>query len=277
MPQLHLVYFSPTGSTRQIMRRIAEGATAAAPGLVIEEHDCTLPTERNKERRFTEADWVIFGMPVYYGRIPAPFHAPQGGPERFPKWQGKNTSAAHVVVYGDRAYDDALLELKSMGEGCGFVSMGSAAFVAQHSLNPQLGACRPHAEDMKAQLEFGKQLAHKMFTLQGQRVPPYTVPGNSPHKAYGSSPFIPETDTTLCMSCGICAACCPTQCIDQDNFATVRPQDCLCCRACIKYCPADSRKLAPALAEQFEQRMGMLLQMVREKVPNGNKVEIYGL
>lgn len=275
MQNLHLVYFSPTGSTRDVLRRIGESMLATVPGLTMHEHDCTLPSERQRERRFTEVDWVIFGMPVYYGRIPAPFHHLEG--KGFTRWQGGKTKAAHVVVYGDRAYDDALMELKDLGEGCGFLSVAAAAFVVQHSLNPALGAGRPHTADKAAQEAFGHDLARKFVSLTGQTVPALTIPGNRPYKAYGASPFIPETDTALCTQCGICVACCPTQCIDNDSLKTVRSEDCLGCRACIKYCPAECRILPAPLAEQFEQRMGMLLKMVKEHKPDGNTPEVYGL
>lgn len=277
MQNLHLVYFSPTGTTRDVMRRIGTAMAAAVPGLTVQEHDCTLPTQRQHERRFTDADWVIFGMPVYYGRIPAPFHFKDGSADGFTQWKGNKTKAAHVVVYGDRAYEDALRELKELGEGNGFVSVAGAAFVVQHSLNPKLGAGRPHDEDTASQEDFGRSLARKMVELAGNTAPPLTVPGNSPYKDYGASPFIPVTDHALCTQCGICVACCPTQCIDADTIDTVRPQDCLCCRACIKYCPAESRVLPAPLAEQFEQRMGMLFKMVSESGKAPNKSEVFGL
>lgn len=275
MQNLHLVYFSPTGSTRDVLRRIGESMAATVPGLSVHEHDCTLPSERQRERCFTEVDWVIFGMPVYYGRIPAPFHYLEG--KGFARWQGGKAKAAHVVVYGDRAYEDALVELKELAEGCGFVSVAAASFVVQHSLNPQLGEGRPHNADKAAQQAFGRDLARRFIALTGATVPPLSVPGNSPYKAYGASPFIPATETSQCTQCGICAACCPTQCIDSEKFTTVRSEDCLCCRACIKYCPAECRVLPAPLAEQFDQRMDMLLKMVKEHKPHGNKPEVFGL
>ena len=275
---LHLVYFSPTGTTRAALRRMAEAAQASAPGLEIHEHDGTLPTERAKERRFSDKDWVIFGMPVYYGRIPALFHS-------VTQWQGSNTKAACVVVYGDRAYEDALLELTRVVGDCGFVPVAAAAVVAEHSLQPLLGQGRPHAEDVAAQKRFGENVLRRFVALSGLSGPsgpsgpsgqapaPLSVPGNTPYKAYGASPFIPATDKALCTQCGVCAACCPTGCISEDDYSTVRPEHCICCRACVKYCPAECRLLPGPLAEQFDQRMAMLRQMAK----GNNAVQVFGV
>ena len=249
---------------------MAEAAQGAAPGLTVHEHDCTLPTERQRERRFSETDGVIFGMPVYYGRIPALFHA-------FDRWQGHKTPAACVVTYGDRAYEDALLELKDRVTAHGFVPVAAAALVAQHSLNALMGAGRPNSEDLAAQSRFGASLPRLFARAASDDRPTLRVPGNSPYREYGQSPFIPVNDTALCTQCGICAACCPVQCIDQEDYSTSAPEKCICCRACIKYCPAEARNLPAPLAEQFTQRMALLAQMVKQAGKDNNRPEFFGI
>ena len=64
--KLYAVYFSATGTTEKIVRRIADGAGAVL-GLAAETVDFTLPAARKEHYSFEEGDLVIFGVPVYAG------------------------------------------------------------------------------------------------------------------------------------------------------------------------------------------------------------------
>ena len=67
---------------------------------------------------------AIFAAPVYAGRIPAV------AAERFARFKGKHTPAIIFCTYGNRAFDDALLELKELVTANGFKVISAAAFVA---------------------------------------------------------------------------------------------------------------------------------------------------
>ena len=54
---------------------------------------------------FGPDDLVLFGVPVYGGRIPSP------AVQTLRRMQGSRTPAVLVAAYGNREYDDALLEL----------------------------------------------------------------------------------------------------------------------------------------------------------------------
>ena len=61
------VSFSPTGTTRTIIEKIAQGMQAEQ----IEIMDCTNRSQRKGESfAFNNKDMVILGTPVYYGRVP---------------------------------------------------------------------------------------------------------------------------------------------------------------------------------------------------------------
>lgn len=107
--QVHAVFFSPTGNTRKSVEAMA-GALAEN----FEVHDVTLnaPAE---EKIFGRDDVVIFGAPVYGGRIPAVAR------ERLTKFRGEGTRCLTVVTFGNRDFDDALLELADLSKGQGFV------------------------------------------------------------------------------------------------------------------------------------------------------------
>ena len=49
--------------------------------------------------------------------------------------QAHNTPAVCVVVYGNRAYDDALLELKDILTERGCRPIAGAAFIGEHSFS----------------------------------------------------------------------------------------------------------------------------------------------
>ncbi len=119
--QVHAVFFSPTGNTRKSVEAMA-GALAEN----FEVHDVTLnaPAE---EKIFGRDDVVIFGAPVYGGRIPAVAR------ERLTKFRGEGTRCLTVVTFGNRDFDDALLELADLSKGQGFVVTGGAAVVGRHT------------------------------------------------------------------------------------------------------------------------------------------------
>ena len=97
MKNLSAVYFSPTGGTRKAVLNLAAGM-----GGDIEEVDlCALKGERG----FGPEDLVIVGMPVFGGRIHG-FAA-----KLLKQCRGNGATAVTVAVYGNRAFEDALVEL----------------------------------------------------------------------------------------------------------------------------------------------------------------------
>ena len=71
--------------------------------------------------------------------------------------KANKTPAIVVCVYGNRDYDDALLELKEVVESNGFTVISAGAFVAQHSIFPQVGQNRPDEKDLTKIKEFAIQ------------------------------------------------------------------------------------------------------------------------
>ncbi len=73
----------------------------------------------------------------------------------FRRWQrsgcsrpkGNQTPAIAVVTYGNRDYEDALLELQTILEQNGFVVIGAAALIAEHSIVHSVGHDRPDEAD----------------------------------------------------------------------------------------------------------------------------------
>ena len=133
MNELKLVYFSPTGATRKAVMETARNIDLKSVSF-----DFSVYKEKKPTLKFTRNDLAIFGIPVYYGRVPALFM------EYLQNISGDNTPAALVATYGCREYEDALLELKTEVESRGFKVIGAAAFPAEHSIVPTIGARRPN-------------------------------------------------------------------------------------------------------------------------------------
>ena len=103
LKKIWAVYFSGTGTTRRTVERIASGL-AEKLALPVEKVDFSRPQVRQQELRFDAADLVVFGTPVYAGRVPnvlLPFLQE--------KIVGGGALAVPVVLFGNRAYDDALM------------------------------------------------------------------------------------------------------------------------------------------------------------------------
>lgn len=230
----HLIYFSPTGTTRKIAAHVAQGMRAKA----LSEMDLTL---KGPSSDAIEADMAIIGTPVYGGRIPAT------AVERLGSISVRNMPAVVMVMYGNRAYEDALLELKELAERCGFTVVAAGAFIGEHSFATDsfpIASGRPDQTDLGLSESFGQRVARKMADLPS--LPPtnaLSVPGNSPHKdrlpALGQSPV---TQEDLCTLCGTCAEVCPTGVITVDDEKVTTDQSgCIACCACIKSCPTQAR------------------------------------
>ena len=99
------VYLSACGSTRRVLRRMAEAAGEAL-ALPVRELDYTLPPAREQNYAFGEGDLIFWGSPTYAGRLPNVLLPFLRG-----RFTGGGAAAVAVVLYGNRGYDDALKEL----------------------------------------------------------------------------------------------------------------------------------------------------------------------
>ena len=69
MRTIHAMYWSATDTTKTVVRTIAQ-TLAQHAGADYQVFDFTLPASRETVKTFGPDDLVIFGTPVYAGRVP---------------------------------------------------------------------------------------------------------------------------------------------------------------------------------------------------------------
>ncbi len=244
MKKLLIAYFSATGTTKAIVEAIAKGINEEEISVL----DFTSLESRGEGDILIEDDTdVILGGPVYAGRIQA-FAINQ-----LKRIKGKG-HAVCVAVFGNRAYDDALLEIYDAAKSNGFTVAGCGAFAAEHSFSHATGIGvakgRPDEKDLAIAEQFGKAIAAKVDMGDVQSVVPS---GNRPYKE-GMSPtsHTPLTLTT-CIKCGKCAAACPTNSIDEDFKCII--ETCILCCACAKACPIDAKVITREGSIKFCEKL----------------------
>lgn len=238
------MYFSPTGTTEKIVFTIAK-RLAYQLNLPLEVYDYTLPRMREQDTHFGPEDLVVFGSPTYAGRIP----------NVLLKYLARVTAfdalAVPVVLYGNRNFDDSLIEARNLLESNGFHTIAAAAFIGEHSFSDVLAAGRPDVSDLALAEKFAIQLAHKIATCEDPiSLAPVQVKGETPIRPYyqprdrQGTPInilkVKPLTSDSCTKCGLCAEICPMGSIsteDPSQFIGI----CIKCGACQKKCPENAK------------------------------------
>lgn len=238
---IHLVYFSATFTTRKIARMLAETF-----GLPVIQHDITREAPDEDIVLDKPGDLLIAGVPVYAGRVPAL------ASDALRRFKGHGTPAIAVCVYGNRDYDDALLELKDIIEDNGFKTIAAGAFVAQHSIFPQVGNGRPDTKDELQIKRFAHECQEKLASVEDpSALSEPKVKGHKPYKKPQGVPLHPEGDADTCTRCGTCAKECPTHAIPLEKPYKTDGKRCISCGHCIAICPQRSRRYTGLLYKTF--------------------------
>jgi ferredoxin len=258
---LKLVYFSPSGTTKKIVKAIAKGINHKS----VEHVDFTKPERRKRPLPALDNELLLIGAPVYFGRVQT------DAMEWLKTMRGHDTPVVCVVVYGNREYDDALLELKDTVVKNGCVPIACAAYIGEHSFSDSktpIAAGRPDIDDLKHAVSFGKKIGEKIASTSSIGcVSDISVPGKFPYlemtesKKKLSAVDLMDVDGN-CLQCGLCADLCPLGAIVPGNSASIDINKCILCHACVKSCPADARKtkndmmknIALRLSESFRSR-----------------------
>ncbi|WP_243267433.1 flavodoxin family protein [Faecalispora jeddahensis] len=146
--------------------------------LPVEKLDYTLPVAREAINTFNKTDLVIWGTPVYAGRIPDKLLSYVQS-----HFIGNDALAVPVAVFGSRSFDDALIELRNILEANGFHTIAGAGLVAQHAFSRVLASGRPDQTDMEKIEEFAMKIVERIGTLK-THPQPIDVKGTNPPEMY---------------------------------------------------------------------------------------------
>lgn len=220
------IIFSPTGGTNKVANAITQ--SWPQPDII----DLSIPNTNYTDISFENDSLVLIAMPSFGGI------APQLALDRLSMLKGNNALCVIVAVYGNRAYEDTLVQMEDYAQRAGFRVIAGISAVAEHSILHQYAAGRPDLNDCKTLKEFGEEILKKTSSNDFSKP---SIPGNRPYKKGGAG-MIPKADST-CTACGKCAQKCPASAIAPENLKVSDKHKCISCMRCVTICPVHARKV----------------------------------
>lgn len=235
---LYNIYFSPTGGTKRAAEFVAQ---------TINKDYVNIDFIKNPNPEFcpTSKDLCIIAAPSFGGRIPAVCT------ELFSKIRGNGAKCVLIVVFGNRAVDDALAELSDIAKKNGFVVIAAIEAVAEHSLARIYANGRPDNKDIEELTGFGQKIKSKF--LNGD-ISVIAVPGARPYKQVKAMPM-ELVLSDACINCKTCAKECPVGAISLEKVNIYDKEKCFSCLHCVSVCPSKARHNSPETTKMFENRL----------------------
>lgn len=241
--EVHFIYFSPTRTSKQVGEAIVRGTgltNVVTTNLTLHTAEVDIP----------ENTLTVIAVPVYGGKV-APLAM-----ERLQGIRASGSPVVLVVVYGNRAYEKALIELDAFASAQGFKVIAGATFVGEHSYSTEqnpIAPGRPDANDLQYAEEFGAKIRTKInAAIDMEHLYPVDVNRiqrpRQPflplfkflrrviklRKSGVPLPRVPEVNAELCTHCGVCAVHCPSGAILKGDECNTIAEKCIKCCACVK-------------------------------------------
>lgn len=230
------IVFSPTGGTQKVADALAEALGGPAAFVDLSEARFAAPTVP-----IGDQDTAVIAVPAFGGRVP------RTAIERLSLVEGNGAQAVLVAVYGNRAFEDTLVELEDAAVAAGFRPVAGIAAIAEHSIARQYAAGRPDAQDVGDLQGFAARILEKIAAEKDGTAPAApSIPGNRPYKKASGAGLVPKADGS-CNGCGTCAARCPVGAIDPANPRRTDAKRCISCMRCIQVCPQHARAVSSVM------------------------------
>lgn len=225
------VCFSPALHTKAVQGALLERMPFPHEVRDLTPYDC-----RDQKVSLGTGQILLLSAPVFAGRIPQP------AAQRFRQLQGQGNPAILVATFGNRAFEDALLEMQELLEDRGFVVVGAAAVVTEHSIAKGYAADRPDGVDWQAIAAFAQDCIRKIEGAEEVSWARIQTPGNHPYREAGGKHSVPVANES-CISCGRCMRACPVGAIPPSHLREADPARCIDCMACVWNCPVNVRSI----------------------------------
>lgn len=263
-----LVTFSPTHTSKQVGEAIVRGTGCSK----VTNIDLTLHAIERCD--IPKDALTVITVPVYGGHV-APLAL-----ERMKEIHAGGSPAVIVVVYGNRAYEKALVDLDVFASGLGFKVIAGATFVGEHSYSSEkhpVAVGRPDEDDLAFAELFGEKIHTKVTAaetieklygvdvtrIQRPRQPFFPLFGFMRkvlklRKSGVPMPRTPMANAELCNHCGLCVKHCPTGAILKGDECNTITEKCIKCCACVKGCMQKARTydtpFAALLSDGFKRQ-----------------------
>ena len=242
--RISTLYFSGTGTTKKVVLSLMKSlAVKIEKPVVCKNVDFSLPDARKQALFFTERDLVIVGIPVYAGRVPNVLL------KYLNSVKGNGAQAIAVVLYGNRNFDDSLIELTDILLNNRFKVIAAGAFIGEHSFSKILAQGRPDKNDMKKVVDFAQDIYDKLnkntysstLLVRGQRpYRKYYQPKDRFGNIFDFQGITPHTKKDICIDCKHCVEICSMGSISSVDTSLMNGI-CIKCCACIKGCPVEAK------------------------------------
>lgn len=225
---IYKIIFSPTGGTEKVANQFVQAFKQE-----IKTIDLTNSAADFSQIKLEKNDICVIAVPSFGGRVP------KAAAARLEKMKANSAKAILITVYGNRAYDDTLLELKTILINSEFYCVAAIAAIAEHSIMHQFAQGRPDIKDLEEISQYAKKI--QQLIEKNNISKDLILPGNTSYRDYKGIPIKPAASKN-CTNCGLCAKNCPVQAIPMNNPSKTDDKKCISCMRCISICPVHSRK-----------------------------------
>ena len=205
-PKVKVIYFSPTGTTKKIIKNVIKGIESKQ----VEYVDLTEGNRISKKEKIdtTKDDLIILGASVYGGFLYKEFR------NYIKNIDFNNKAVAIVLLYGNAVIMFAKREIVSIVKKNNGNVVGYGEFIGEHSFSTKelpVAINRPNTEDINVAISFGKAIReelknniekNKSLSLFDRFIG--KVANIKPVHTGRRIFTIPKTDYELCDNCGVC-------------------------------------------------------------------------